>query len=237
MKWLRAVLFLLSLFGYELCNAKIIIGIPTYRPPYVINSTQGFDIQLINNICTRLSEKCIFKTMDFKLIEKALRSEEIDVAIGAISISEERLQYFIFSIPYMSSYGDFVVRMNSKIDGVNDLETMQVGVISGSDLDVFINNYFSGLFKITHFKLIDDLLLALKNKKIDAMFVDRNSIGYWQDKMGNDLKVIGSSMLIGKGLGIMAMPKNIRLINQMNKVLMQIETDGTYTRIYSLYFI
>ncbi|KTD75035.1 transporter substrate-binding domain-containing protein [Legionella waltersii] len=237
MKWSSTVLLLLCSLSYELSHANIIVGVPTYRPPYVINPTQGFDIQLINNICVRLNEKCILKTMDFGLIERALRNGEIDVAIGAITISDERLHYFVFSLPYMASYGEFVVSRNSKIKQVNELETKQVGVISGSDLDEFINDYFSELFRITQFKLIDDLLLALKNKKIDAMFVDRKSIGYWQTKNTNDLKVIGSSILIGKGFGIMAMPKNISLINRMNKVLLQLENDGTYTRIYNLYFI
>lgn len=236
MRWSKTILFLLGIFFSCLSIAKITVGIPTYRPPYVISPTQGFDIQIMQTICKRLNEECVFKSMEYNDLGKALMDGVIDVAVGAITISNTRLQNFIFSLPYKPCHGDFVVNDASNIKAIADTTGKSIGVLSGSELEEFLNTNYNKSIKIVPYEVIDDLFNDLINNKLNSIFIDRKTAHYWQQSTGFVFRTVGESIPIGKGFGIMTMPKNAKLIEEINKKLLQIENDGTYVTIYNLYF-
>ncbi|HAT9019967.1 TPA: transporter substrate-binding domain-containing protein, partial [Legionella pneumophila subsp. pneumophila] len=46
----------------------------------------------------------------------------------------------------------------------------------------------------------------------------------------------GKKISIGEGYSIMANPDQFVLIKKINKILLEMEADGTYLRLYSEYF-
>lgn len=87
-----------------------------------------------------------------------------------------------------------------------------------------------------HFTDIQDILAALDAKTIQAAFLHRSVVNYWYREGGNQFKPFESSLLIGDGVAIMALPKNKQLIDQINLQLKFIESNTTFLRLYTDYF-
>ncbi|HAU2068628.1 TPA: transporter substrate-binding domain-containing protein, partial [Legionella pneumophila] len=59
---------------------------------------------------------------------------------------------------------------------------------------------------------------------------------YWMASEPYAYKLIGKKISIGEGYSIMANPDQFVLIKKINKILLEMEADGTYLRLYSEYF-
>lgn len=217
-------------------NASLIIGIPYFKPPYVINRFEGFDIDLMRDICKKINETCSFSQMEFEELYSALNDGSIDLAIGAITISDSRKQYYIFSMPYKISLGEFIVLKGSNINSIHDLDGKIIGAIWASDFGDYLEEDQHLTIQKEFFEEPVPLIAALNDRQVNAIFIDSEEIKYWLKQTDTPLKVIGKPISIGDGFGIMALPKNRPLIQSINQALMQIEQDGSYTSIYSDYF-
>ena len=80
------------------------------------------------------------------------------------------------------------------------------------------------------------MILALINKQIDGAFEDEIALNYWSQQNSGVFKKLGKPIFIGSGFGIMSIPNNMFLIESINKILTQMENDGTYIQIYNKYF-
>ncbi|WP_158617458.1 transporter substrate-binding domain-containing protein [Legionella sp. km772] len=216
--------------------ATIRVGIPFYKPPFIIDKYDGFDINLMNIICERLQEHCEFQPMLFHTLYISLENKEIDLAIGGLTISEERETLFLFSQPYLASNGTFLVLANSPLKTAADLEQKNIGVIQDSVYGDYLLDQYGSKVKIVSF--IGPLLMffALNSHQIDAIFSDERSVNYWIQHNDGVFKVLGKPCPIGSGFAIMANPDSTNLINAINGILKQLEQDGTYDQLYEQYF-
>ncbi|KTD17752.1 transporter substrate-binding domain-containing protein [Legionella jordanis] len=241
MKLLKALLFSLPfLFSTTFTYATVRVGTVFFFPPFVTSLNEGFDIELVRSICQRLNLSCELQPMDFNKLFPALDNGSIDLAIGGIVISQIRQQKYDFSLPYMLSKGQFLVTQNSNVQTVNDLKGQKVGVIKGEqDNGVFIsylNDNFPGQFSVSQFDDMEDLITALSANQISAAFTHESTALYWQENGGGQFKLLAGPVLLGQGIGIMALPKNAALLQQINQALQDLEKDGSYLNLYQTYF-
>jgi ABC-type amino acid transport substrate-binding protein len=236
MKWLVLILSLSTLLFGGTVNASLVIGIPYFKPPYVINQYQGFDVDLMKAICKGLNETCTFEPMEFDKLYAALDNGKIDLAIGAITISEERLKYYIFSLPYKISKGDFVVLKSSDIRSVHQLDGKKVGAIWASDFEDFLDEHPDLDIQEEFYEEPLPLIAALDDHQVDAVFIDLDEVKYWLKQSDTPLVPLGHPIKFGDGFGIMALPKNKALVESVNGVLMQIQSNGVYDKLYTDYF-
>lgn len=214
----------------------MVIGIPYFKPPYVINQYEGFDVDLMHAICKRLNETCVFKQMVFNKLSTALNEGTIDLAMGAITISQKRQLYYVFTLPYKLSKSQFLVLKNSNLKSISDLKGKQVGAINSSDLQDFQTD--NPLLEI-QVALYEDplpLISALSKHQLDAILMDSEEFNYWLQQTDIPLSKLEEPFSVGAGLGIMSLPKNTALIQSINQALIQLEKDGSYKSIYVDYF-
>ena len=156
----KGILIFISLLCYFLVSlntyAKIRVGIPFYKPPFVFDQNDGFDINIMNDICTRLHEHCEYHPMLFAALYAAFENNKIDLAIGGISISRERENEFIFSNPYLPGNGKFLVLANSPCNTIDDLEKYdlekkKIGIVNGSTYEHYLVEHYSTAFSIISF--------------------------------------------------------------------------------------
>lgn len=236
-----AVLVISCCFFSTFSYSTIKIGMQEYDPPYVISPHQGFDVDLSHMLCTHLKLECqfIFIKSTNQLYD-ALKNGQVDLAISGITISAVREKEFIFSLPYMLSEGQFLTLRENNINSVDDLNGTNVGVIrdmlSGGVIYSYVANNFQGKFTIHQYDSIEDMFADLSNKKISAVFLYRSDVNFWNHNSGNIFKPLGPVITLGKGLAIMASAKNSNLIEQINKVLQQMEENNTYLNLYRIYF-
>ncbi|KTD19159.1 arginine ABC transporter substrate-binding protein [Legionella lansingensis] len=233
MKLLCLISLLCCHLGFA-ANQKIVIGVPQYAPPYVmVESPQifsGFDIDLMNEICSRLQWDCEYKPMKIKAFFSALTDQTIDFLIGAIAITRDRRQQFLFSIPYMICEAGFSVLESSSINNVGDLQGKRVGVLKERIYYDFLSRNFLNQFTIVPYERYTEIFLAARNGDIDAVFGNYYSALYMDHQWPNELKVLKEHFPVGEGLGIATLPANKAKMDQINKVLLQIQADGTFSK-------
>ena len=82
-------------------------------------------------------------------------------------------------------------------------------------------------------------LIDLKNGRVEAVFGDTAVLNEWLKK-DNKLHIVGDKVTdknyFGNGLGIAVNKSNTKLLNQLNKALATIKSNGTYQKIYDKYF-
>lgn len=224
----------------SVAQANVKVGTVYFYPPYVMSVNQGFDIDFIRLIFKRLNIDFQFIPMNYNQLFTALDTGEIDIAISGLSISIERQKKYIFSLPYMLSRGQFLILKDSPIKTMNDLIGQNVGVIKGTESGgvffSFLFSKFNNIFKIIQYDDIEDVISALANGDISAVFTYKHSADYWVQNGGNKFVEIGPERIIGDGIGVMALPSQAPLIEQINQQLKVIEKDGSYLKLYSTYF-
>ena len=115
------------------------IGTSSSYPPFEYIDAQtfeldGFDIALINEIGRRLNLQVLKRDMAFAGLGNALQLREINAAVAAISVTEERLALFDFTNVYYVGSDGILARETAQvvINTVEDLAPYKLGVQTGS---------------------------------------------------------------------------------------------------------
>lgn len=236
---LAALLLLLLVFPALSQAQKVLrVGTDYFFPPYVISGHPdytGFDVEFMREVCKIIERKCVFKPMEFSALFPAITQGKIDVAIDAITITPTRQKQYLFSYPYMLSYGIFMVRMKSPIESYKDIPGKTVGVIDGTLFRHVVIEEYGNEVKIKGFNHIDNLVEALKNGTVDIVLIDVSAANYWRIHSAHQFRRVGDSLKVGFGLGIMTQRHNYQLVNKINKAIVQIENQGIFTKLYNRY--
>lgn len=238
-----ALILLIALFILPTAlNARqIVIGVRSYYPPFEMiidrnNKVSGFEVDLLSEICRRIHAECSFKPFKFENLFNAVKTNEITLAAGAIIITEERQKEFLFSLPYLSSKGQFVAKSTNKIESISEICDNKIGMIEGSIFKISALSKCGNSAKIVEYPQVSDVYKALENDKIATLITDEEGAHYWVANNNNSFKLVSTPIITGMGYGAMANPNEIELINNINIALMNIENDGTYLKIYNEYF-
>jgi arginine transport system substrate-binding protein len=221
-------------------ESVLYVGIDPGTPPFVIQEGagpvfSGLDVDLLSALCRRINRVCIFKPMSFSNFFTALDAGQIQLAIGAITITPEREQKFIFSLPYLADTVSFVTLANSTIKKVDDLRGKKIAIDKGSILRNYLQLYFYKDITIVEIDGLMNILEALRAGSVDAAFFDTVTIEFWKNNDMADLKLIGPKISIGLGYGIMGLPYMRPVMDQINAALESMENDGAYLSIYQQY--
>ncbi|KTD24194.1 MULTISPECIES: transporter substrate-binding domain-containing protein [Legionella] len=239
---MRFLLLLLTLLVCSPVSAEIIrIGTLPYDPPFEIQADKqghfwGFDVDIMTEICHRITADCRFIPLTFTKIFTELVAGNIDLGLGAISITETREETFLFSLPYLASNGQYVTTTVSPINNIADIQEKRVGSVQGTLFKALILERFNDLVQIIEYPTISATFHALSTRKVDVVITDEETAKHWVATSSTLFKLVGKSIPVGIGYGIMANKKSPGLIKRINKALLEMENDGTYLKIYNRYF-
>ncbi len=247
MKWMRICLGLIALYGCHVSYAEsVVIGVDQNNPPLSMRTDSadhfiGFELDIMNEICTRLRLTCTYQAVIANHIITALESGKIDLALDTIIIPDFRLYGLILSLPYLPSNGKFMALKNSSIKTIADIQSKRIGVRLGAfqvnlGADMYIKKLFNQPLTIKSYLTMSELLAALNDNDIDVIFANQFGVNYWFNANKDMYKFIGESIEIGNGYGIMSTPKYQKLMLSINDCIQQIMADGTYDMIYQRYF-
>ena len=177
-------------------SKKIVLGTCADYPPYEFHkqingkdTIVGFDIDIAKEVAKDLGVELEIKDMDFNGLLAALDTENIDFVVAGMVPTEKRKKSVNFSKVYYNPEQGLLVRAEDKekYKSIEDLKGMKVGAQKGTMqedivLKVFEDPQLKALGKIT------DLVLELKNKKIDGVVLATPAaIAY--DKSNPDLSL------------------------------------------------
>ncbi|KTD42901.1 transporter substrate-binding domain-containing protein [Legionella parisiensis] len=240
MKLLRHILFLVVLLAGNTpaYTNSIFVGVSRSAPPFSAvdgsNHYFGFCIDLMNEICKRLNTTCEYKPVTMLNQMDELNSGNIDLTFPPGPIPAAASESYIYSLPYMTSDGQFLVN-SSNIKTIAELKNKRIGVLKASHLEDTLLPYTSK-DNISEYPKISLMIMALLNNDVDAIVMNINMVKYLTINKVMSFQTVGQPITLGNGYGIVALAKNADLVNRINKILLQIENDGTYATIYNKYF-
>lgn len=196
----------------------------------------GFDMEIIAEVAERAGFDYDLQTMDFNGIIPALQTGNVDIAIAGITITEERKEIVDFSDPYYDSGLRILVRAdNDSVEGLEDLEGLEVGTKIGSTSYDFLTRELEEDEGVTPYPGSSDMYMALMSRAIDAVFYDAPNVGYFaQTKGEGQVKTVGP-LYEGQQYGI-ALKKGSEWVEEVNDALASMKDDGTYDEIYKKWF-
>lgn len=239
---MRVLICLICLLSFKpIYAADLLIGASSGSPPFVMRADQsdnffGFDIDLMTEICKRINVNCKYKMMPFEALFTALNNNQIDLAIGEITITPDRANLYLFSLPYFASKAQYITTINTPLQNIEQITGKTVGIEKGTIFESFLKSAYRDTVTVKSYDDLVNLAQDLNEGKVDAALVDAPNAAYWITNYSNTYRLLGEPIPIGIGYGFMTQKNNQTLINLINQQIMELEKDGTYLKIYSRYF-
>ena len=221
---------------------------------------QGFEVDVANESCRRLSLKCELIVQDFQGFIPGLIAGKFDVIISALSVTEERKKVVDFSRPYARIAMAFAVPKSStlaKLPGAGEryhlddqtvaaqkaidalkphLQGKALGPQAGAISQKFIDKYLkSNLGKINEYKSTQDQDIDLSNGRTD---IDAGTVVALTKSLSTsalrDFTLSGPTFIggiLGMGYGAAFRKSDPELSASFDRVLADMIKDGTIKRI------
>jgi polar amino acid transport system substrate-binding protein len=200
----------------------------------------GFDYDLMNEIAIQQGFKIEWEFDTFENITSGVKSGKLDGVMSGFLVSDIREESFDFSDSYIEHGSVFAVRDDEKeIKTMNDLQDKKVGVMNHTQSQYYVREHeHLNRWQTVTYENSDELLTALKDGKVDAIFnatpVVNHQLfkhtGFRLVKMDTD-EQIRSQVAFAVKRG-----KNRFLLSDFNKGLSVLEKNGKRDRIAARYF-
>jgi polar amino acid transport system substrate-binding protein len=222
---------------------KIVVGTAAdYAPFEFYNSSyqlDGFDIQLMQALGQELGVEVEFKDFAFSGLLDALRLGQVDAAIGAISVTPDRLQLVDFTNIYYRGDTGTLVRddFDGAIGSATDLAGLTVGAEQGTTHQAWVqqNAVDAGVIpqaSLISYTDVNGMVRDLRNGAIDVVIM-----GYLPaTQISNFLPglTVGEAKLNQELFGI-AVPDGSNLAAELNQALLSVQSDGTFANLVNTY--
>lgn len=162
-------------------KGKLVIGTSADYPPYEFHKQVdgkdqivGFDIEIAKQFAKDLGVELEIKDMAFDGLLVALQSDKVDMVFSGMTPTEERKQNVDFSDIYYTATHRFILRSGEEasITKMEDLKNMKIGVQKGSIQEGIAKDNFDAA-NIKSLDKVTDLVLDLKNNKVDAVLAEK----------------------------------------------------------------
>jgi polar amino acid transport system substrate-binding protein len=234
---------------------KLVICSDVPYPPQEFFDDQGnatgSDIDVGNEIATRLGLQPQVENAVFATIIAAVTGGKCDIIISAQNITADRLKQ-VDMIPYFQAGQSFVVAVGNPkaINTTDDLCGKAIAAESGTTEADYINGTgdykTSGLSKactgkgkpaidLKLFEKDSDALLALSAGQVDAYFADSPVAGYYTVQKPDQFALSGVPPLQTAMEGISVAKDKTGLRDAVKAALLSMINDGTYTTILKKY--
>jgi ABC-type amino acid transport substrate-binding protein len=214
-------------------RARLIVGTSADYPPFAYYNEEfeltGYDVALARLLGERLGVAVEFNDMAFDGLGGALQVGQIDAAIAAISVTDQRREQVDFSNIYFVSEGAALARADSGITvtGVTDLAPHRVAVQAGTvyqtwleeeAVDAGILSADNLLIYVAADKAVEDLRAGL----VDVVIADSLPL---EVAARND-----RLQIVGRGLNrqrlAVAVTRGSTLLSPINQALFELQNEG-----------
>ncbi|MCJ8140289.1 transporter substrate-binding domain-containing protein [Falsirhodobacter halotolerans] len=194
-----------------------------YPPFNFINdagNVDGFEIELMNDVCARAELTCTWVTTDWDGIIPNLQSGNYDAIAAGMSITPERKAVIDFSDAYYPPTDSAYAAM----DGEADIEG---GVVAAQ-----VNTIQSGYVAETGATLVeyatpDEAVAAVRNGEADAVFADSDYLKPVVDESNGEFVWVGEPVELGEGIGLGLRQSDTDLRDTFSTAIQTMKADGT----------
>lgn len=181
----RACALALLLLSGTAFAAEITVGANVGNVPWEFQNADGelvgFEIDLVNEIASKLDAKLNIVNIPFSGLFSAVQSGRVDIAISSITVTEQRLESVAFVQPYYDSAQSLTVDSRSDIYSLDDLRDRVVAVDTGSTGDIWTtaNADLYGFGEIRRFEGLVPAMLDVQVGRVDGYISDIPGLEYF----------------------------------------------------------
>ncbi|WP_091035389.1 basic amino acid ABC transporter substrate-binding protein [Microbacterium oxydans] len=195
----------------------------------------GFDIDLLAAIAEKLDLKVSVQDVGFDPLQSGaiLVSGQCDIGASAMTITEERKANIDFSDPYVDSLQSLLVRADSDIKSIDDLDGKNVGVQQGTTGESYATENAKGA-QLVQYPSDGELWPAMQAGQIDAILQDQ-PVNYVHEQDDPAYKIVETYPTDESYGFAFAKGEKDELREAINKALKELQDDGGYQEIYDEY--
>ena len=200
----------------------------------------GFDMAVIQAIGEAAGFDVEITNMEFKSLIASLATGSLDAVIAGMTVTEERQQSVDFSDSYYTATQCIVVKQDSDITGLADLNGKKIAVQEGTTGDLLCtpgedNDIITDeSTQVQRFKKGTDAIVTLNNGGVDAVVIDKNPAENFVASNSDTLKLIEDETSTEE-YAIAVAKGNTELLDRINSGLAQIKEDGTFDALVAQY--
>ena len=215
---------------------------PPFTTPDASGNWTGWEVEIMWAICEEAKLDCVITPTAWDGIIPALMSKKIDMIIGSMSITAERLKSIDFSDKYNNTPTAIIGTKRLKFDATPEgLKGKYLGVQSATIHKVYAEKYFTGA-KIKEYQTQDEVNQDLVAGRLDATQADSLALSDFletpEGKACCELKgmVANDPEILGAGVGAGIRKGDDELKAKINAAIAAIRANGKYEEISKKYF-
>ena len=206
-----------------------------YFPPYEYYEGEeivGIDAEIAKAVADKLGLELKIEDMEFDSIITAVTAGKADMGLAGMTVTEERKQNVNFSDSYATGVQVVVVKEDSDIASVDDLQGKKIGVQLATTGDIYCKDDF-GEENVEEFNKGNDAIMALSTGKVDAVVIDNEPAkSYVAATEG--LKILDTEYVTEEYAAALN-KENTALLDAVNGALAELKADGTLDSIINKY--
>lgn len=222
-------------------KGKFILGLDDSFPPMGFrdenNEIVGFDIDLANEVTSRMGVELVVQPISWDSKEMELNSGNIDCIWNGMSINDDRKAAMNLSEAYLRNDMVFVVLDSSAYNSQADLAGKKVAVQNGSSAqEILEGSEFNG--QAGSIIGYDDNVTAfmdLDANGVDAVFLDSVVANYFITSKNKPYRIL-SDVLYEEEYAIGFRKNDQALRDEVQKILSEMKADGKVGEISTKWF-
>ncbi len=204
-------------------------------PPYEYhdgNEIVGIDVEIARAIAEQMGADFEVSDIAFDSIIPAVQAGKADFGAAGMTITEDRKTQVDFSDSYASAVQAVIVKEDSDITGIDDLQGKMIGVQQGTTGDIYSTDDF-GEDNVQRFPKGADAVTALQTGKVDAVIIDNNPAKVFVEQ-NEGLKLLDSPYA-EENYAICVKKGNTELLDGINAAIKELKDSGKLDEIVAKY--
>ena len=209
---------------------KLVVGTNAEFPPFTYidkGAIVGFDIDVAKEVAQRLGKEIQWKDVPFDALIPEVILGQVDFVAAGMSYTEERARRVSFTQSYLS--GDPLVIFSKQKMKLEDLKGKTVVVVEGFTADLFMSSQKG--FNLIRLPTQADAFLAIKNGRAEAFVTAKTTTDCFIENQGNFSFQITSIEGTAETCALVVPKTKPQMLNAIQKVLNEIEEDGTMIKL------
>lgn len=217
---------------------------PPFTSPDASGNWEGWEVEFQKAICAEAKLDCVITPVAWDGIIPALTSKKIDMIIGSMSITEERMKTIDFSDKYYNTPTAVIGPKDQTFEATPEgLAGKTIGVQVSTIHQDYANKYFVAAgATLKEYQTQDEANNDLAAGRLDAVQADSITLDSFLkseqgaaccDKKGN---VKDDPSILGAGVGVGLRKEDTELKGKINAAIKAIRENGTYDTFSKKYF-
>lgn len=222
--------------GYKLVKeGTLTMATNAYFPPYEYYDGQdiiGIDADIAKAIADKMGLELKVEDMEFDSIITAVSTGKADLGLAGMTVTPDRQKNVDFSDSYATGIQSVIVKEDSTITKIDDLQGKKIGVQLSTTGDIYATDDF-GKDSVVQYNKGNDAVMALTQGQVDAVIIDNEPAkSYVEANKG--LKILDTEYATENYAACIS-KDNAGLTKAVNKALAELKADGTLQKIVDKY--